>query len=125
MLHGDKEKIAIVLINEYKKLVNRIKKGHMKSAIGKIQVIEVGLHSLTEDRPVAREFFGKVLEYRRDPGNEIRRFEIPEIKTDPKNDKESIPVLATAKETQKVHQSATQVEPKKPETKKEECPFEF
>ena len=124
MPQNNKEKIAIVLINEYKRLVDRLKKRRMKSASAQIQVVEVSLHGLTEDRPVARKFFERILEYRRGVGG-VETFEIPEIEAEPVDEEKATPVSAPTQERLKTGETAVEPEPKKIETEAEESPFEF
>jgi len=125
MSENAKEKIAIVLINEYKHLVDRIKARRMKSAAAQIQVIEVSLHGLTEDRPTARKFFERVLEYRRSGDDGTGAIEIPVIGDDSSGEKEAVPAKTDAKpEHRQTVVIAKDVE-EKTETKPEESPFEF
>lgn len=123
-MQSDKEKIAIVLINRYKDMVDKFKKWRLKSAFTYIQIAEMELHNFTENKPIARKFFERILEYRRKGADEIETFEIPRIETDFSGGQESPSPPAPEPERRKTA-VATKNEPKKAETKQEKCPFEF
>ena len=72
-----------MLVHEYKHAVDYFKRHGLKSVLGHMQAVELHLHEFTSDRPVARGFFEKVLEYRRKEGDAIEAFPIPIIENGP------------------------------------------
>ena len=124
MSQSDKEKIAIVLINRYKNMVDKFKKFHIKSGFAYIQIAETDLYGFTEDKPIARKFFEKVLEYRRKNTNEIEVIGIPIIiEADLATDTEITPTEAPAIERREPVAVVEKSEPKP--AIEEEYPFEF
>ena len=107
-------------------MVDKFKKWRMSVGLSYIQITEMELHVFTEDKPIARKFFEKVLEYRRNGAAGIETFKIPMIATDSTRVEE--PVKAPAMEPQKaaaaVESAAEKTEPEA-EPEKEESPFEF
>ena len=125
MIHSDLEKVAIVLVNKYKDLVDIFKNGKFKSLFGHLQAVEVGLYTLTSDRPTAKKFFEKILEYRRKGEGSIEKFEIPVIEDDLPIKKEAVPVNVNIKPEYRQPEPVVETVVKKTEAKSEECPFEF
>jgi len=109
-------------------MVDKFKKWRMNVGLSYIQITEMELHVFTEDKPIARKFFEKVLEYRRKDTNEIETFKIPIIVTDSARIEEPTPTEAPVMEPQTtavaVESVAEKTEPE-PEVEEEESPFEF